>query len=329
MRSLTSSLLAITALAATACGGSAPATQSATKEAFDPSNNPLRLSQEVDWTFDPDVMPTQGHTARRVWTGNYFPSSQEGTASAMDKYDRATGNDGRAGRWEREDSRRNAVVSWSGHCNGLAAAGINEEEPTRAVTYRGVDFSVDDVKALLVEKWQRASGSALMVGRRCNQADVALDEDGRPVPDACRDFNAGAMHVILGNFLGLKGEGVVFDMSRDEQVWNYPVVGYEIESSEVIDAAAATRLVGGGTRYRWNPRATQFMKVRSRVRFAGGQERVYDYVLEGDDDVIIGGEWVGGSKLSHPDFAWRMTAPAAVNPYLDLGEIDAIARRSR
>ena len=307
---------------------------SSAKEAINAANDPARLTAGISFDRDPDNYPQSGSSDLPVWTGNWWPLAQGGTAarngsglSAMEKYDAATGGNSRATNWELHSGDSSVGVSWAGHCNGLAAAGINEKEPTQSVNYHGVVFSPENIKALLVERWQNGNGIPL-VGSRCSSPPT-VGNYGRYAESGCRDFNPGAFHIILGNMLGIRGKPVIFDIQANEQVWNYPVVGYSFTQS-VVTASQAMQAVGtsGGT-YNLNPAAALFLQVKTRVKYVTGTVKTYDYIVEGDSSgKIIGGEWLGSSKTDHPDFAWTMSTPHVENPYINPDVIEEIAAAS-
>ncbi len=141
----------------------------------------------------------------------------------------------------------------------------------------------------------------------------------------CRDTNAGSFHLVLVQYLSDRNapeakRGFVMDVTREDQVWNQPVYGFEstIESVENIadieDPLKDFRAEG----------TVQIAKVTTKVQYAlekgpyvdydesNGSKittKEYRYTLEIDaDGYVIGGEWetspsyYGGS--SAPDFLW-------------------------
>lgn len=301
---------------------------SRTQEMIDEDNDVSKLGVPLNFTTLTKDLPTQGDSLKFVWNGNWYPLSEGGTVEATRKYDLATGGDGTAVSWEEDTVSKQGHVEWAGHCNGLAAAGINEEEPKRAVTYQGQLFTVEDIKALLIEKWQ-GTQHVTLVGRRCFTRPI-VDDSGRITTSGCRDMNAGALHVLLGNMLGKNKQPFIIDDTAGDEVWNFAVEGYR-STIEVIDPVKARELtnISSAASYLWNPDATEFMKVRTVIRFATGHNQKLDYVLELKHGSIIGGEWIGNSRQNHPDFAWTSTIPDPANPHLDLAVIDAIAKLSR
>lgn len=294
-----------------------------------------RLAEPMDWTNDPrgvpgadgplamniGSLPATGASRHRVWLGSWYPFSDGGTIIATTKYDQAVG--ATASFWERDEANSFSHVSWGGHCNGLAAASSMEREPVRGVSYNGVWFDVDDVKALLVEAW---SGGGTVVGGRCNNQSVRRDNYGRIKEDACRDLNPATLHIVLTNFLGRWGKPIILDSDGGEQVWNYPVVSYRALYVQDMTRETASSWFGG---YPFNNDAYSMRYVQMEITYSEGTTAVYEYVLELDAHRnIIGGEWFRESQTNHPDFIWRHTAPTVANPYLDINRIYDIYRRS-
>lgn len=228
------------------------------------------------------------------------------------------------------------VATWWGICHAWTPASILFPEPKNPVTRNGVTFQVQDLKALasLVHNSTRTK----FVSLRCNKHNstpdgggIRLDAYGRPV-DAdreCRDTNAGTYHVLLANYLGMMRQSFAEDRTNSYEVWNQPLRSFKVTSSREVTAEEANRLIGvaatdGGaplSTYRFNPSATRFVQVKAEVKYISESSpedgytapRIdwytrtdrYEYVLELDAaGKIIGGEWVGASKLNHPDFLW-------------------------
>jgi subtilisin-like proprotein convertase family protein len=154
------------------------------------------------------------------------------------------------------------------------------------------------------------------------------------------------MHVIVTNYLGLQHRGFAMDRTFDYEVWNQPVVGYEITRQREITAAEANRLLGReGETYTYNPDATRFYDVNMSLRWiteshasmtpadAARYTRTdyLTYILEVDaNGRIIGGEWYGNSRNSHPDFLWnprRLTRSSV--PYLNIDNVRMLIEMSR
>jgi hypothetical protein len=140
------------------------------------------------------------------------------------------------------------IPTWWGICHAWAPASILEPEPEQAVTVNEVEFKVQDIKALVTLAYNRSRSR--FVSLRCNEDDsegeIEYDEYDRPTGDdeECRDTNPGTYHVLLTNFLGLKGQSFVEDRTFDDQVWNQPLRGYRITQMEPIALDRAHELIG-------------------------------------------------------------------------------------
>lgn len=133
------------------------------------------------------------------------------------------------------------LESWWGICHAWAPAAILEDEPVEPVTRNGVTFEVSDLKALLIQQYDRSD--AYMVGGRCNEEELERDENGRITRTECRDLNAGSWHVMITNLLGASSRPFVIERTTNYQVWNQPLVGYEITEQREITLDEAHELL--------------------------------------------------------------------------------------
>lgn len=146
--------------------------------------------------------------------------------------------------WGDEDKDRDGVETWWGICHAWAPAAILEEEPVEPVEHNGVKFEVSDIKALLIQQYDRTS--AYMLGGRCNEEEIERDENGRIVSEECRDLNAGTFHVIVANFLGVNSRPLVIERTTGYQVWNQPLLGFKVTEEREITVEEANELLGVG-----------------------------------------------------------------------------------
>ncbi len=269
--------------------------------------------------------------------------------------------------------------AWWGHCNGWSSYVSSERDnaPLRDIRVRSengsivecaeansgcVLFHMADIEALMSEIYFHDSST--IAGRRCNTPKDAIvrDDRGRPVDPACRDLNPATFHLALTGLLGrgaapladLSGTPeklpFVIDYAYNDEVWSFPVTGYEIRSAEYVTETQASRLVCNGTgraagcrEYQWNENATRFAKVETAIymmtyetagetllsapldRQAIPTQSTYRYVLELDGrGAILGGEWIASptgvgnnSKELHPDFMFMSVQPEAMGEDAD------------
>jgi hypothetical protein len=117
------------------------------------------------------------------------------------------------------------IAGWWGTCHAWTPASLLMPEPQHAVTMNGQTFEVADIKALTQNIFD--STSAVMLGGRCNSKEISHDVNGS-ANDDCSDVNPGAMHVILTNFLGIAQLPLIEDRTANFEVWNQPVVAYDV-----------------------------------------------------------------------------------------------------
>jgi hypothetical protein len=221
-----------------------------------------------------------------------------------------------------------------------------EPEPQHAVTYNGVRFEVSDIKALIITVYD--STNALMLGGRCNAKEIEHDATGRATDDDCQDVNPGSLHVILTNFLGLHDTALVEDRTANYEVWNQPLIGYNITKQEKVSIARANECIGAsGDSYSFNDQAVELYEVQMTTDYLTegspstqplGQAGYirhdrYHYILEVDArGKVIGGEYCGSSKDNHPDFLWAPTGVGSSfrrNPSVDYTKVQTLIRMSR
>jgi hypothetical protein len=314
------------------------------------SGLPSNVKEPINTINNPNLIPgadaplethhisldDSGEVATPIWDAYWYPYSQNGTArrnnpydlSPMEKYDAVTNRQNLATNWELQQAARLGRISWAGHCNGLAAASTMSQEPRQSVFYGNINFTPDDIKALLIEAWQ---GGGATVGSRCDTNNIAKDAYGRIVLDACRDLNPATLHLALTNFIGRFRKPIIIDIDPTEQVWNYPAISYRVLRKDSLTARDANWWLQDRNEegYQYNANAKSFEYYQTEISFKDGTKRIYEYILELDTyGYIIGGEWYGSSKTQHPDFVWRHSQPTAENPYIDVNVVYDIANRS-
>ncbi|MEC9390636.1 MAG: pre-peptidase C-terminal domain-containing protein [Myxococcota bacterium] len=355
-------------------------------EGWSRQDRPTLFSRDL--VTNVDELPWAGEAEQVPWAGSYWPvykdsindkwdgedsmspAAKYGAAFGIDDFEDAVskhhGIDGQDDRTACESTeacntdigetcaKRDGqesgycIPKWWGICHAWAPVAIMEPEPQKAVTVNGVEFKINDIKALITLAYNRTHSR--FVGLRCDEDDseeeIEYDEYDRPTGDdeECRDTNPGTYHVLLANYLGLKGQSFVEDRTFDNEVWNQPIRGYRITTMDPIDVARAHELIGvpepeapgdsnddaaeapnEALTYKFNDDAETLYYVKLEVDYmiespstvdGNLAERAdvytntdrYEYVLEVDHrNEVIGGEWVGNSKREHPDFLWLPT----------------------
>lgn len=369
-RALTAFLLLAAGCDTDAELGEFAASPATNHRAWGTSDDPGLLGDDFEHTFA--SLPTSGEAKTAPWAGNYWPTYRDNlnyrwdgddNLSPAGKYAAAFERDGLEDRVSAEfgiesitsaktcstdddctkangevcakrfgEDEGRCIETWFGICHAWAPAAIMEPEPISPVTHNGVEFKVNDIKALVSLQYTEGLDVKFM-SLRCNdkgKGDDAMeyDEYGNPKADACADTNAGSFHIAVTNLLGIQGVSFVEDRTFDYEVWNQPVRSYTVTSSKEVTAAEANSLAGvtdGTSDYQFNDDAVSFRHITLDLRYITESPQTmdgnlaatidtytrtdnYEYVLELDaDGKIIGGEWVGDSKTGHPDFLWLPT----------------------
>jgi hypothetical protein len=234
------------------------------------------------------------------------------------------------------------VQGWWGSCHAWTPASQLVPEPQHAVTLNNVKFEVGDIKALIQNVFDQTD--AVMLGGRCNAQEIHHDVNGS-ANEECADVNPGAMHVVMTNFLGLRQLALIEDKTANYQVWNQPVVGFEITKQDQVDAKTAQHCVGGsGDSYTYNTSAKELYEVRMTVSYVvessasttpvGYKDNVstddYHYILEvGSTGKIIGGRYCTDAENTHIDFLWAPTGSySPSNPYVDVAKVKQLIKAS-
>ena len=107
---------------------------------------------------------------------------------------------------------------------------------------------MNDIKALVTLVYNRVSSK--FVSLRCNEDDseggIEYDAYDRPTGDdeECKDTNPGTLHILLANYLGIKGQSFVEDRTFDDEVWNQPLRKFEVTQQKEVTAVEANEIVG-------------------------------------------------------------------------------------
>ncbi|MEC7181435.1 MAG: hypothetical protein VXW15_01885, partial [Bdellovibrionota bacterium] len=70
---------------------------------------------------------------------------------------------------------------------------------------------------------------------------MASELEGKMNRDECKDTNAGAFHIVIANQIANMDESFIVDVTRDSEVWNQAVQGFdvkEIETKEPSEGSA-------------------------------------------------------------------------------------------
>ncbi|MEZ4367896.1 MAG: hypothetical protein R2939_16695 [Kofleriaceae bacterium] len=255
-------------------------------EAWGSADDPALFNSSLEYRAA--ELPRTGAARNTPWAGNYWPVYEDsinhkwdgaqstsaaakfgqafgvtGVEDAVSKYHGIDAQTSRTACTATSDCNANlgeecakregqtsgrCIPTWWGICHAWSPAAILTPEPKVPVTYGGVTFKVQDIKALVTLAYDRTETK--FVSLRCNDLDseqeISFDKYGRPTGgDAgCRDTNPGTFHVLMTNYLGKQGESFVYDRTWDGEVWNQPLRGYRITRHDEVTPQRANELVG-------------------------------------------------------------------------------------
>ncbi|NRF61555.1 MULTISPECIES: ricin-type beta-trefoil lectin domain protein [Vibrio] len=281
-----------------------------------------------------------------------YSSEQRHLLSPAEKYDLLVGDknftltkrswDSGKGYYESQGK----VERWMGLCHGWAAAAYMLPRPEKSIIVPDANgemlkFYPSDVKALGTLLWAEAPFNTRFIGGRCNIQNPEKDENGRVIEPDCVDNNPASWHLSVLNQIGITGRSMIMDATYDYQVWNQPILGYQVKyfnpetnrssgNPADVTIAMADYKKDKFTQYRAS-RAVSVVGVQMVVDYMvetnpthrnydkpklDGVSRVtYYYDLELDaQGNVIGGEWY---QNRHPDFLWTPTPEAVAKSYYD------------
>ena len=198
---------------------------------------------------------------------------------------------------------------YSGLCDGWSVAAIQYKEPQRVtLTNRdgiAVPFGSSDIKGLMTYAAEiHDDRETVQVGAQCRTSHPQTPEEIQ----ICAGINAGSVHVILANQIGLMNEGFVTQRQPNTEDWNQPTYAYktEVRGSAVSSVPGAHGQQMHGTLYYSEDLDVSSMDpVTGTSRFKSNKVEM-DYILDLDaNENIVGGEWVKGSD--HVGFMWLAT----------------------
>jgi hypothetical protein len=293
-----------------------------------PEHDPSKMDIDHDYVYDLNRLPTKATLAEIPWSETYWPTrkgsinvrwnteTQDGfkyipptrqqvatmseaelaKLSPSEKYDLFMGHYDYP-LWTRVKRYGNPTAyEWSGMCDGWSIAAIQYREP-KSVKMANPDgimipFGSSDIKGLMT------FAATVGFNDRTRQVGVSCRTD------SCDGVNAGAMHVVMANQIGLKQKAYVSEIQPNADIWNQPTFGYEYEilGSAVSSTGGKAVRVHARMQYSEDIDVSFWEPVTGTRNFKSNRLEM-TYLLDLDEnDHITGGSWEAGSK--RPDFLW-------------------------
>ncbi len=196
---------------------------------------------------------------------------------------------------------------WEGICHGWAPAALHHREPqVKFVTNADgitIPFGSSDVKALLIYYYGKVNWEpSAWIGKRCSGG--VFNRKG------CRGVNAGTLHVILANQLGVLKRGFIADVDRGKEIWNQPVYAFQ---SEIVGTSGPRSVVVRTTMFYGDELKKSTFEPQMPTRGVKYAKQFYKYSIEMDEaGNIIGGSWMSEAR---PGFLWQHEMADFKDPY--------------
>ncbi len=207
-------------------------------------------------------------------------------------------------------------VQWAGLCHGWGLGALAFEQPQsyRMMNAEGIELVINstDIKALVsLAVSEQAINDSLLLGTRCYRS--GKENRTNLMTPECSGVNAGTFHLVMTNSLGINQKAFITNVSRDQEIWNHPVYGYE---SEVLSEAGPSR--------HSSPETVREIRVETFLYSVEMQDPLtpdpvqgtinhplnslkYVYWLElNAQGNVVGGTW---ETFWHPGFIWKNKNP--------------------
>jgi hypothetical protein len=250
----------------------------------------------------------EARTQHDVWSGYWWPVAKKEIREPLAKYDALTKH--KATQYEIAHYPTGDIPRWWGLCHAWSASSVLEDEPTRTIRVNQMRLTVGDQKG-----W-------LAVAHDADVSNFYGDRygDGKGSEDKL-DLKPDDLWQLLRRYIKEQKTPLVFDLSADAEVWNYPCYAYKIEHKPVV----ADSKIHEGTISLWCatdavPQNFTGLKIEFR-------KYEFQVEMQGNNIVMGTGQWLGESVNDHPDFAWFPLVVRSSNPEIDYGKICKILGR--
>jgi len=262
---------------------------------------------------------------KKPWSSWWYPHWQDtlfqgkmGEQSTLEKYDAFAATINRrttAAEYERSSIYDPRAVSWSGLCDAWAIAAIMEPEPAQPITHGSLQFSVGDLKALVLKTYEKIS-PLTSVGHRFNGE----------WNDVYADVSPDQLHWVVETELIGKGKAFIIDEDPGPEVWNEPAWKVTTRIERVQGESNTARV------HTWLFLASPHVEDREFVgTLDDSREYTYDLhgTWQGDQFQVKSGKWTDRSQWDHPDYAIILPdriQRGSFNPQIDPAIVDLIRK---
>jgi hypothetical protein len=237
------------------------------------------------------------------WTSYWYPKRDkvlfDGASSPLAKFDQvlaAAGKQPGAAQLEAESYSPDAA-EWEGLCDAWAMASITTKEPKAPLNFKGVDFSISDLKALTVKLFE--GNKPKIYGRRYLGTSST---DGQ-----IQDLRPDAFHKLVMTVLGKQNRPLSLDTDPGPEVWAEPM--FEMSWTVTEDPQNKDAyLVSAWPRFiTYRETSDDTLTTLSNARLRKYEYRLYvdksNTNADGEYKVLYG-EWINVSEASHPDIVF-------------------------
>jgi hypothetical protein len=249
------------------------------------------------------------------WSAYWYPKRKrelfDGPSSPLGKLDtlaqRTSGHDAISSvAWE-EARFSPDDAEWAGLCDAWAVASIQTPEPKHGLRYQGIDFSVVDLKALIIKKYEGYRPT--IYGNRYYGSH---DTDGE-----IQDLRPEAFHRIVEKVIGEQKRAFVVDEDPGPEVWSRPFfrMRWVIEPDQEQPNAYLVRAWPFLLKNRTSVEDSQLTNPTDL------KAPVYEYRLYTDPrqkkngkEKVIYGEWINDSLTEHPDMVILPNSDGKLTP---------------
>jgi hypothetical protein len=310
-------------------------------DAWDALNNPAQLDVQKNYEYNFKKLPLAATLKVIPWSETYWPTrkgsinvrwntpTQDGfkyvpntleqlkklsaaeleALSPSEKYDIDQGHYDYPLWTEAKQYGNPLAGEYSGMCDGWSVAAIQYAEPARVTLMNpdgiAVPFGSSDVKGLMTYAAEiHADREIVQVGAQCTTSSPTTPEEVK----ICAGINAGSVHVILANQIGLKQQGFVTQRQPNIEDWNQPTYAYQFQAlGSALSSVPGAHglLIHGILYYSEDIDVSHLDPVTGTSQFKFSKV-VMDYTLDLDaNENIVGGTWSKGSD--HLGFMWLPT----------------------